>query len=273
MTERAYENNQIRAFKRQANALEAKYAPLIESALNSQIEAFLAYAEDMGINNALLHLNTIVLNKPVEDVLRRLYITEGRIAGRREEASIKDMYGEEWNNTFGKQAGTPYRVKAMDFFTDWLSDLTNFFNYQGFNSVVRISNTTRDWLRRQASDGMEAGDTIPELRDRLITDGISRTRANVIARTEVITVLNAANQRAAEGSRLLMIKTWRTLRDKRVRHLHRDMEGEVQDLDTPFSNGGMYPGDPELSAEQRIQCRCTATRRGKRDGNGRLMRK
>lgn len=274
MTDKQYRKAQIRAFKQQSAALEAKYQPLIERALNSQIEAFLAYAEEMGLTNALNNIDTLVVRKPIEDVLRRLYVTEGRTAGKLEESRIRAQYGAEFNQTFGKGNKIPgYTVKSMQFFTDWLNDLTNFFNYVGFEAVTRVTNTTRDWLRRQTSNAMIEGATLPEIRDRLRTDGISRSRANVIARTEVITALNHANHTAAEGSQLIFIKTWSTLKDKRVRHLHVNMEGETQDNDELFSNGGLYPGDPNLSAAERIQCRCTAPRVAKRDGNGRLMRK
>jgi len=37
--------------------------------------------------------------------------------------------------------------------------------------------------------------------------------------------------------------------DDRVRDEHAAMNGEIVDIDKPFSNGEMYPGD--------VNCRCT----------------
>jgi hypothetical protein len=40
------------------------------------------------------------------------------------------------------------------------------------------------------------------------------------------------------------------------REWHEDMDGEVVPVDEPFSNGLMYPGDPDGDAEEVINCGC-----------------
>lgn len=55
-------------------------------------------------------------------------------------------------------------------------------------------------------------------------------------------------------------KTWRTKRDNRVRPTHRKLEGVTIPIDKKFRVGrgwGMYPGDPSLPPEERINERCT----------------
>jgi len=51
-------------------------------------------------------------------------------------------------------------------------------------------------------------------------------------------------------------KTWISSRDPRVRDLHEIMDGETMPLTELYSNGLMYPGDPQGATEEVIHCRC-----------------
>lgn len=59
-------------------------------------------------------------------------------------------------------------------------------------------------------------------------------------------------------------KDWQTDKDERVRHSHREMQGQKQPFSQPFISGlgalMMYPGDASLGAsdEDRYGCRCRA---------------
>lgn len=257
-----------KSFDKYSAIVESKYQPLIEAALRKQVKQFNDYAENMGYANALLMIDTVVTIKPIEAVLRRLYLVEGKKSGRREQQHLNTMYGEEL-----KHSGAVYTTKSINWFTDWLDSLKQFFNKEGFLAVRRITETTRNWLREQTTAAMNEQQTVPQIRDRLISPDINRRRANVIARTEVITVLNHANHAAAEDSDLVFIREWSSTRDKRTRHSHVTMNGEVVTNEQAFSNGGMYPGDPALSAKERIQCRCTVIRTPLRDVFGKLVMK
>jgi SPP1 gp7 family putative phage head morphogenesis protein len=82
-------------------------------------------------------------------------------------------------------------------------------------------------------------------------------RAVRIAQTEMHSVMNQAAYEtmvAAEASGLKMKKQWNATLDDRTRSDHRKVDGEIVDLDKPFSNGLMRPGDG--GAADRINCRC-----------------
>ena len=49
---------------------------------------------------------------------------------------------------------------------------------------------------------------------------------------------------------------WLSSRDKSVRGSHQRMDGEVTNINEPFSNGLMYPGDTRGSAQEVVNCRC-----------------
>ncbi len=76
--------------------------------------------------------------------------------------------------------------------------------------------------------------------------------ARMIAMAAVGAATNAANGPGAE-------MVWRTMRDDRVRELHRPMDGQRRPVGTPFIVGGtpmLYPGQPVGPPEGWINCRC-----------------
>lgn len=53
-----------------------------------------------------------------------------------------------------------------------------------------------------------------------------------------------------------VLKKWDATLDNRTRKRHQKLDGELKELDEPFSNGCMYPGDPNGKASEVINCRC-----------------
>lgn len=98
-------------------------------------------------------------------------------------------------------------------------------------------------------------------------------RGETIARTETTRTLNEANEEAfaqtveqAGFSDDQIERTWQFTHDGRTRDSHRNMQVRVvRGLNTPFVTGlgnrALHPGDPNLPAEDVIQCRCVATHR------------
>ena len=52
-------------------------------------------------------------------------------------------------------------------------------------------------------------------------------------------------------------KVWIAVVDNVTRDSHVDLDGEAQDLDKAFSNGLMFPGDPNGRPEEVYNCRCS----------------
>ena len=96
-------------------------------------------------------------------------------------------------------------------------------------------------------------------------------RAEVIARTETTRTLNEANAEAFEQTMeqagiddQLVERTWQSTRDSRTRDSHKHMQvrvvrGMAARYVTGLGNSAMRPGDPDLPAEDVIQCRCVET--------------
>lgn len=129
---------------------------------------------------------------------------------------------------------------------------------------TRIAGAARDEL----AAGLDAGESVPQLRDRLraafAREGaaLGDSREAAIAQTEVTRAWNAgvlAAARALTGPDRPLAKQWVTREDERVRPTHRDADGQLRFLDRPFTVGGaslMAPGDPAAPPSETVRCRC-----------------
>jgi F like protein len=138
------------------------------------------------------------------------------------------------------------------------------------NRMVRIPEEVYDLVAGQVAQGVNLGESIPKIRDRvdsvLSTTGSERwpNRATVVARTETIGALNAGRHDAfrmvAADSDEPLEMFWLATDDHRTRQTHEVAEGQRVPVGTPFVVGGAelrFPGDPSGPPQEVIQCRCT----------------
>lgn len=108
--------------------------------------------------------------------------------------------------------------------------------------------------------GILQGDSVDKIADRLqgVTD-MNRGAAIRNARTMTTRAENSGRQNAYERGNQLGInsrKMWVATLDGRTRHSHRVLDKEVVDLDEKFSNGLMFPSDPDGAPAEVYNCRC-----------------
>ena len=80
------------------------------------------------------------------------------------------------------------------------------------------------------------------------------------ARTAMTGAQNAGRINAfkrAQGMGIQLKKEWVATLDGRTRHSHRQLDGEVVEVDEEFYNGLMHPGDPYGRPGEVYNCRCT----------------
>lgn len=164
---------------------------------------------------------------------------------------------------FRKVLGADYRWSARPSVTAYLAEVRN--------RLVRIPEEVYDLIAGQVSAGVNLGESIPKLRDRI--DSVLSTtesehwpnRSTVIARTETIGALNFGRYDAfrtvaadpPDGEEFEMM--WLATDDNRTRHTHEQAEGQRVPVGSPFIVGGAelrFPGDPLGPAKEVIQCRC-----------------
>jgi SPP1 gp7 family putative phage head morphogenesis protein len=115
-------------------------------------------------------------------------------------------------------------------------------------------------IARGLQDGIEVGDTMDELADRIRGEfsGIEKHRAKTVAQTEVAVCYGVAREEAMEQAGV-GYKEWLTSRNENVRATHRAVDGQVVALHEHFTVGGeqlAHPGDPKGSAGNVINCHC-----------------
>ncbi len=138
------------------------------------------------------------------------------------------------------------------------------------NRMVRIPEEVFDLVAGQISQGVNLGDSIPELAarvDNILSTTASerwKNRAVVVARTEAIGAMNAGRLEAfkivAEDEDGPMEKMWLATEDSRTRDTHREADGQRVPITSRFQVGLAeleFPGDPSGPPQEIIQCRCT----------------
>lgn len=116
-------------------------------------------------------------------------------------------------------------------------------------------------INSEVTQGILQGESIPNISKRLsaVLD-MNKTSAVRNARTTVTSAENKGRvdmmHDAAEKG-VIMKKGWSAASDDRTRSSHAALDGEFVEMDDPFSNGLMYPGDPDGEPEEVYNCRCS----------------
>ncbi len=96
--------------------------------------------------------------------------------------------------------------------------------------------------------------------------GAPLSRAKTITRTEGHRIQQTSArdaQQVAKSKGADVVKQWDAALDGRTRDSHRMVDGEIRELDEKFSNGLMFPGDPNGGAAEVVNCRCTSGTRAR----------
>ena len=119
----------------------------------------------------------------------------------------------------------------------------------------------------QVSRGISSGMTFDQIAQQLAgTSNIGFNNAIRIARTEGHRIQVQSSMDAcqnAKDSGADVVKQWDSTLDGRTRASHKKVDGEIRELDEPFSNGLMFPGDPAGGASEVINCRCALLQRAR----------
>ena len=127
--------------------------------------------------------------------------------------------------------------------------------------ITEITSTTGSDIRRIVAnarvEGLSERDTAKLIRE--IAPIKSASRAQTIARTEAHGSSQGISLDVANQTDIPMKKVWLTNISDRTRDDHIDADGQKVPLAGLFNVGGEmleYPGDPNASAENVINCRC-----------------
>lgn len=122
-------------------------------------------------------------------------------------------------------------------------------------------------ITAQVSRGISTGMSYQQVAQQLAGyTNIGFNNAVRIARTEghrvqVQSGMDACYKAKEKGADV--VKQWDAALDKRTRESHAMVDGEIRELDKPFSNGLMFPGDPSGGAAEVVNCRCALLQRAR----------
>lgn len=121
------------------------------------------------------------------------------------------------------------------------------------------------WSKRKINSvitqGILQGKAIPDIAKGLSkVVGMEWNSAVRNARTAMTGAENAGRLGSyvdAKNMGIKLRKQWMATLDERTRQSHSDIDGEIVDVDKKFSNGLMYPADPDGKPAEVYNCRCT----------------
>src|SRR5260221_2126487 len=248
------------AYMKSVESRRTKWEKTIKSRLEDYFtdeHKTMAAAVSRGIQKQLtanVERSLLVLEQQgtLKNLIVSLYQDVGTDSG---ESVIKDLkYGEKPFEQ--KQVGIDFNLYSPDVLVYLLS--------MAGTKVQQIDSTTLAQLQSELADGVQAGESIAQLSQRVDDLYAFQTEERIqkIVSTEVVAASNYGSHEAALASDLSLNKVWLSTNDGHTRPDHREADGQTVGMDEPFEVGGeqlMYPGDISLgaSAKEIVYCRCT----------------
>ena len=255
--------------------LDDKYSSLFNAAIKKDLEQFANDVKAFGVNGALSMMGSYAWNEDMIIIMKKLY----------KEAAV--LFGNAVYRAVGLMNK---KSSASSFNYIWVDEAIKFLIQYGFTLIANITQTTKAKLQEIVANGLEEGKGIDAIVRDILSDetiGYSMMRARRIARTEVMRASNYAAMLSVQQHDFEIDKIWISKKDDRTRRIpknnydHANMDGQKVPYNEVFVSLGKkgdvvladYPGDPTNPAGFTINCRCTVGFEGRRDENGRLIRK
>ena len=161
-------------------------------------------------------------------------------------------------------------------------DINEYINTVGGQHIKDINDTTLKQIKKAFNDGIEQGDTVKQLAQRInkytlgSLDNSRRGRSLLIARTETLMSMGRAKEaQLKEFEGMQFEKRWIVGRPKKHRPDHLAMNGKSIDGNEKFKFGNVemrWAGDPSGGAANNCNCRCSTVFIPKVDEEGNIIR-
>ncbi len=246
-----------RSVIRQRNRIEKRGQKLIFNALKKQYKTVFDLVGILLPNALLDNVNQLVKEDPIRKFMNTYYpmFSDIGVMFRNEAKRNKNLEDDFWEDRFTQR-------------------LRQFALLETGANVTGITQTTEKFIRgaieSAITKGTEEGlgiDQTSRLIRKFLTDSlgdIGRSRARMIAQTEMITGSNQASQFGIESTGLNYRKFWSTSGLKNIRDSHIFAQenypnGLAKESLFDMGNGNVmrFVGDPQGVAAEVINCRCT----------------
>lgn len=254
---------------RQNEKLRLKYEnafyALVQKAIKQQLSSFTSDLQQYGKDQAVANMNLELWNKGLAPVISQLYIMAGLAKANQVLSELRRLPKvQKKRSSFGYNA-------------EWTQAILDYFKEALFNKVVLpISDSTKGYILKIISKGLDEGWSIQRMTEEIEREDYLDGRVRRILRTESNRAINYGTELAADKFEYKTQKRWIAVHDNRTRHAHLSADGQTVNQDSEYNVGGEqleFPGDPNGSAANTINCRCFSEIVAMRDDNGRLIPK
>jgi hypothetical protein len=255
----------IRQNEKLRNRYEKAFYNPVRNALKKQLSSFTSDLEQYGPDRARDNMDLELWNKELAPLINKVYV----------EAGIAKA-----NQTLGELRRLPKVQKKRTSFgynAEWTQEILNYFSKHLFDKVVLpISDTTKEYIMMVIKKGIDEGWSIQRMTEEIEREDYLDGRVRRILRTESNRAINYGNELAADKFDYQVQKRWVAVHDDRTRIAHLSADGQTVDQNGVYTVGGEqleFPGDPNGSGANTINCRCFSEVVAQRDENGRLIPK
>lgn len=227
---------------------------LVNNALRQQIRPVIKAVQDSSDPTSAFGALQYFDRKTIQDMFQNLY----RMVGT-------EFAKETFENLSAKKSNNKtYQTKDFhrDNDTYWIAFIEKYVREQAATRITGITQTGEKIVRRILERGIAEGLSVQQIANKLRTEWqqMTRWRAEMIARTEIISASNLGSYIGAQTTGLRLNKEWIATRDSRTRDDHASVDGAIVGMQQSFNVGGVdmqFPGEPNKPADQTVNCRCT----------------
>lgn len=261
--------------------MESLFFMPVLAALKTKQAATIAALKEGGYQAASAYLHKDIGNAALSIAVKKIY---GRVGVYHANRTFERLKGEP------KVKTKAISTKRFGFNATWTKEVNDYlakFLLEKITFTVNV--TTRDKLLRVLQAGLESGDSVDTMVEKLADltkeNRWFRFQTARIVRTEVKRAAEVGSKVASDTFEYEQNKEWVSILDNRTRgrqpqdHAnHVGLNGQVVDAEgyfvDPRDNAQLaFPGDPKAGPGDTINCRCTVAYVAKRDATGRLIPK
>lgn len=255
----------IRQNERLRNKYEKAFYNPVKTALKSQLSSFTNDLKQHGKDYAEANLSVDLWNNQLAPIINQIYVSAGLAKANAVLRGLRRLPKVQ------KKRGT------LGYNEEWTAQILQYFSGHLFDKVVLpISATTKDHIMAVMKRGIDEGWSIEQIVNEIEREDYLDGRVRRIVRTEANRAINYGNELAADKFDYKTQKRWVAVHDDRTRMAHLEADGQTVDQNGVYSVGGEqmeFPGDPNASPENTINCRCFSEVIVQRDSNGRMIPK
>jgi hypothetical protein len=244
---------------------EDKYFNPVKKPLKTFISSFTSVLKNQGVQALQTFVSSDIRTVEIGESLNKMYTELGL---------------EKANQSLRALRLLPkIRVKKINlgFNSEWTAAILEYFAQHLFDKIViPISDTTRNYIQLVLDEGIREGWSIERMVQEIEREDYLDGRVRRILRTESNRAINYGGKLARDKWEYKTQKRWIAVHDNRTRHWHLAANGQTVEADSFFTVNGEqmeFPGDPEASGANTINCRCFAEDVAVRDGKGALIPK